>query len=452
MTGAAGFIGSHIASVLQEAGHEVRGLDSLTPAVHNGRPADCDLDLIVGDVRDPAAVDQALAGMDAVCHQAAMVGLGVDLSDLPLYSDVNVTGTAVLLEAMGRHGIGRLVFASSMVVYGEGAYDCAAHGRVRPSPRDPADLAAGVFEPRCPVCGSSLEMGTVTEEAPLDPRNAYAMSKVAQEHLAASWARLTAGTAVGLRYHNVYGPRMPRDTPYSGVAAIFRSRLENTGGWRWGCAITTCTGRGCRATRLTPAWPRSSGPGWRAAGRRWCSRTADSVGTSCTSATWRGRTCWRWRGFPAWLAGWRRGRGRLAGGGLAPGLAGGLAGGGLRCCNVASGEPHTVGEMAFALAEAFGAVEPVVTGEYRLGDVRHIVASPAGAARDLGFRAQIGFAAGMAEFARAPLREPALARALRGYRGEGAWRAAAAVRRVSCRWLTHAMNSHAGPRQQAEAG
>ena len=227
VTGAAGFIGSHIAETMRAAGHEVRGLDSLTPAVHNGRPDHVDGELIVGDVRDPVAVDEALAGVDAVCHQAAMVGLGVDLSDLPLYSDVNVTGTAVLLEAMGRHGIGRLVFASSMVVYGEGAYDCAAHGRVRPSPRDPGDLAAGRFEPRCPRCGQPLSTATVGEEAPLDPRNAYAASKVAQEHFAASWARLTGGAAVGLRYHNVYGPRMPRDTPYSGVAAIFRSCLEN---------------------------------------------------------------------------------------------------------------------------------------------------------------------------------------------------------------------------------
>jgi dTDP-L-rhamnose 4-epimerase len=382
VTGAAGFIGSHIASVLQEAGHEVRGLDSLTPAVHNGRPADCVDDLVVGDVRDPAAVDRALAGMDAVCHQAAMVGLGVDLSDLPLYSDVNVTGTAVLLEAMGRHGIGRLVFASSMVVYGEGAYDCAAHGRVRPSPRDPADLAAGVFEPRCPVCGAALVTATVAEDAPLDPRNAYAMSKVAQEHLAASWARLTAGTAVGLRYHNVYGPRMPRDTPYSGVAAIFRSRLENgrpplvfeDGGQRRDFVHVRDVAR-ANLLALEAVAGAASGP-----------PPGSTPGPAGGAA-----------------------------GGLAPGLAsgsaGGLVGGGLRCCNVASGEPHTVGEMAVALAGAFGAVKPVVTGDYRLGDVRHIVASPAGAARDLGFRAQIGFAAGMAEFARAPLREPALVRA-----------------------------------------
>ena len=353
VTGAAGFIGSHIASTLQEAGHEVRALDSLTPAVHasgtDGWPADFAGELIIGDVRDPAAVDEALAGVDAVCHQAAMVGLGVDLSDLPVYSDVNVTGTAVLLEAMGRHGIGRLVFASSMVVYGEGAYDCASHGRVRPLPRDPADLAAGLFEPRCPVCGSPLGTSTVGEEAPLDPRNAYAASKVGQEHLAASWARLTGGAAVGLRYHNVYGPRMPRDTPYSGVAAIFRSCLENG------------------------APPRVFEDG----GQR-----RDFVHVRDVA------------------------RANL----LALSAVSDSADGALRCYNVASGEPHTVGEMAFALAAAFGDIEPVVTGEYRLGDVRHIVASPEGAARDLGFRAQTRFASGIAEFARAPLREPALAR------------------------------------------
>jgi len=330
VTGAAGFIGSHIASTLQEAGHEVRGLDSLTPAVHNGRPSHVASDLVVGDVRDPAAADEALAGVDAVCHQAAMVGLGVDLSDLPMYSDVNVTGTAVLLEAMGRHGIGRLVFASSMVVYGEGAYDCALHGRMRP------------------VCGSSLATATVSEEAPLDPRNAYAASKVAQEHLAASWARLTGGVAVGLRYHNVYGPRMPRDTPYSGVAAIFRSCLENG---------------------VPPRVFEDGGQ------RRDFVHVRDVA------------------------------RANL----LALSAVSDRADGTLRCYNVASGEPHTVGEMAGALAGAFGDIEPVVTGEYRLGDVRHIVASSEGAARDLGFRAQTRFATGIAEFARAPLREPALA-------------------------------------------
>jgi dTDP-L-rhamnose 4-epimerase len=364
VTGAAGFIGSHIAEALRAAGHYVRGLDSLSPAVHRGRPDHVSGELIVGDVRDPSTVDRALAGMDAVCHQAAMVGLGVDLSDLPVYADVNVTGTAVLLEAMGRHGIPRLVIASSMVVYGEGAYDCPAHGRVRPAPRLPADLAAGRFEPRCPQCGQPLTTATVTEDAPLDPRNAYAASKVAQEHLAASWARLTGGAAVGLRYHNVYGPRMPRDTPYSGVAAIFRSCLEN---------------------EVAPRVFEDGGQ------RRDFVHVRDVARANVLAVEAADRAA---AADPS------------GAGGADPATAGA---GGLRCYNVASGEPHTVGEMAATLAAAFGGgIEPVVTGEYRLGDVRHVVASPARSAADLGFRAQIRFAEGIAEFARAPLRQPAV--------------------------------------------
>jgi dTDP-L-rhamnose 4-epimerase len=366
VTGAAGFIGSHIVETMQAAGHEVRGLDSLTPAVHNGRPGHVRADLIVGDVRDPSVVDEALAGMDAVCHQAALVGLGVDLSDLPGYADVNVTGTAVLLEAMGRHRIPRLVFASSMVVYGEGAYDCATHGPVRPAPRHPGDLAAGRFEPRCPQCAQPLTATTVGEDAALDPRNAYAASKVGQEHFSASWARLTGGVAVGLRYHNVYGPRMPRDTPYSGVAAIFRSCLEHG---------------------VPPRVFEDGGQ------RRDFVHVRDVARANLLALEAADRA----------VAGAETGTGAAVAGAAVAGAETGA----LRCYNVASGEPHTVGEMASTLAAAFGGIEPVVTGDFRLGDVRHIVASPATAARDLGFRAQTRFGEGMAEFAHAPLREPA---------------------------------------------
>ena len=348
VTGAAGFIGSHIVDILQAAGHEVQGLDSLTPAVHAGPPGylPAGFDLTVGDVRDPAVVSRAVEGADAVCHQAALVGLGVDLSDLPAYADVNVTGTAVVLEAMGRSGIPRLVLASSMVVYGEGAYDCPRHGRVRPSPRSADDLSAGQFEPRCPSCGEELTTATVVESAPLDPRNAYAASKVAQEHLASTWARMTGGSAVALRYHNVYGPRMPRDTPYSGVAAIFRSALE-----------------GGRAPEV-----------YEDGGQRRDFVHVRDVAKANMNALGAGD----------------------------PGT--------LQAFNIASGEPHTVGQMAEALAAAFGGPPPVVTGKFRLGDVRHIVASPVAAASGLSFRAEVSFGAGMAEFARARLRDPAAAR------------------------------------------
>jgi len=346
ITGAAGFIGSHIADAALAAGHDVRGLDSLAPAVHDGRPDywPADVPLLAGDVRDPRVAMRALDGVDAVCHQAAMVGLGKDLSDLPGYCDVNVTGTAVLLEAMGRRGVPRLVLASSMVVYGEGRYDCPEHGVVRPPARAVADLEQGRFEPRCPACGSDLRTAPVPESAPLDPRNAYAVSKVAQEQLSGVWAAMTGGTAAALRYHNVYGPRMPRDTPYSGVAAIFRSALE--------------TGRAPRVTED-------------GAQRRDFVHVADIAAANMAALTVAGP--------PARL----------------------------RAYNVASGEPHTVGEMAAALAGAFGGPDPEVTGEFRLGDVRHVVASPELAAAELGFRAQIGFGQGMAEFARAPLRSPA---------------------------------------------
>jgi dTDP-L-rhamnose 4-epimerase len=349
VTGAAGFIGSHILEALRGLGHEVRGYDSLTPAVHDGRPGYLpdDVELVVADVRDATALQRALAGVDVVCHQAALVGLGVDLADLPAYSDVNVTGTAILLNEMGRAGVQRLVLASSMVVYGEGAYDCGRHGRIRPAPRTREDLVAGRFEPRCPRCGQELQTATISEDALLDPRNAYAASKLAQEHLAATWARLTDGQAVALRYHNVFGPRMPRDTPYSGVAAIFRSALEN------GVA------------------PRVFEDG---------AQKRDFVHVTDVAAA-----------------------NVLAAGATANGSAGSL-----RSFNVASGQPHTVGEMAGALAGEFGGgLVPDVTGEFRLGDVRHIVASPAAAEHDLGFRAQVPFADGVREFARAPLRAPA---------------------------------------------
>lgn len=244
VTGGAGFIGSHVVEALAARGHEPVVFD-----VREDRRA---------DVRDGEAVRRALAGADAVCHQAAMVGLGTGFADAPEYVSRNDLGTAVLLSAMADAGVRRLVLAGSMVVYGEGRYECGRHGVVRPGPRAVAHLVAGRFEPLCPSCGEELSPGLVGEDAPTDPRNVYATTKLAQEHLAAAWARTTDGAAVSLRYHNVYGPRMPRDTPYAGVASFFRSALA-----------------------------RGEAPG--------SSRTGGSGGTSSMYVMWR-RPMWRrWR-------------------------------------------------------------------------------------------------------------------------------------------------------------
>ncbi|GAA2396544.1 NAD-dependent epimerase/dehydratase family protein [Dactylosporangium salmoneum] len=340
VTGAAGFIGGHVSAALRAAGHDVVALDALHPMAHRSTP-DVPAALVRADVRDPAAVAAALDGVEVVVHQAALVGMGVDLADLPEYAGCNDLGTAVLLAAMARAGVRRLVLASSMVVYGEGAYACPVHGPVDPAPRDPADLAAGRFEPRCPRCAGPLEPAEVGEDAPVRPRSVYAATKAAQEHLAAAWAAACGGSVVALRYHNVYGPGMPRDTPYSGVAAIFRSALE--------------AGRA----------PRVFEDG---AQRRDFVHVADVAAANVTAV---GATGER---------------------------AGSVA------YNVCSGKPTTVGAMAAALATAMAGPEPVVTGEFRAGDVRHVVASPARARRELGFRATIGPEEGIRGFATAPLR------------------------------------------------
>ncbi|MEQ3551079.1 NAD-dependent epimerase/dehydratase family protein [Pseudonocardia nematodicida] len=342
VTGGAGFIGSHVADRLVADGHDVVLLDALLPQAHGpGAAPESPHELVVGDVRDTGLLARLLSGVDAVSHQAAMVGHGVDPSDAPDYAAHNDLGTAVLLAAMHAAGVRRLVLAGSMVVYGEGRYDCPSHGVVRPGPRAADDLAAGRYEPRCPECGADLVPGLVPETAPVDPRSTYAATKLAQEHLASAWARQTGGTVWSLRYHNVYGPRMPCDTPYAGVASIFRSALE----------------RG--------EAPRVMEDGRQ---RRDFVHVTDVAEANAAALTADPEPS----GFGA--------------------------------ANVCSGEPHTIGDLAAELARATGGPEPRVVGGARPGDVRHVVADPAYATRRLGFTARTRFADGVAAFATDPLR------------------------------------------------
>ena len=179
VTGAAGFVGTALTRRLREAGHEVVGLDAMLPAAH-GSAAVPPEGVHRGDVREPATWRHLLEGVDAVCHQAAMVGAGASVADLPLYAGHNDLGTAVLLATMAESGVDRLVLASSMVVYGEGRYTCPQHGDQRVGRRSDDALGSGAFDHECRECGARLRWALVDEDARPDPRSSYAASKVAQ--------------------------------------------------------------------------------------------------------------------------------------------------------------------------------------------------------------------------------------------------------------------------------
>lgn len=321
VTGGAGFIGSHVVDELVSRGHEPVVLDSLV--AHGGEPPPwwrADVETHVGDVRDPSSWITASAGVDAVCHQAARVGLGVDFGDVRSYVDDNDAGTAAGLWALHEVGFaGRLVLASSMVVYGEGRYRCDRHGDQRPGPRSREDLDEGRYEPRCPVCDRSLCWAPIDESATTDPRNTYAATKLHQEHLCRVFGREHGVAVTMLRYHNVYGPRCPLDTPYAGVASLFASAVA----------------------RGEPPLVLEDG-----------GQTRDFVHVRDVA------------------------RANVAA------LTAELAYDG--ALNIASGHPRTVLDVARAACGDSGLV-PEVIGGGRLGDVRHIVASPARAAEELGF-------------------------------------------------------------------
>ncbi|WP_254666613.1 NAD(P)-dependent oxidoreductase [Humibacillus sp. DSM 29435] len=346
VTGGAGFIGTNVVSELVARGHTTTVLDSLRPDVHTDggeaararlheiaarSPApDRAVNLAVGDARDLGVVTRLCGDVDVVVHLAAKVGLGLDIDDIDDYVSSNDLGTATVLRAAARAGITRFVQASSMVVYGEGHYTCDDHGVVPPAPRTRDWLEQGRFDPPCPVCAEPLTAGLVSEHALLDPRNTYAVTKVAQEQLASVWSRETGASAVSLRLHNVYGPNMPKNTPYAGVAAIFASALD----------------RG-EAPRV-----------FEDGGQRRDFVHVTDIGAAFAVATEADTS-------------------------------------GHRAFNVGSGVVHTVGDLAQALSGARGGPEPVVTGQFRLGDVRHVTASSERIADELGWRATVSLEDGV---------------------------------------------------------
>lgn len=349
VTGGLGFIGSHIVEAALGRGWRVSVVDSLRTDVHASAEVPGwftalrgEVDLLVGDAG--AIPESLLRAADLVCHQAAKVGLGVDFGDAPDYVDSNAGVTARLLAAMAAAGTTRLVLASSMVVYGEGLYR-DGDAAVQPPARAVGDLRAGRYDP-LDSAGRPLEPVLIREDDPMEPRNVYAVSKLAQEQLARSWARVTGGRAVALRYHNVFGPRMPRGTPYAGVASLFRSRLHEG---------------------LPPLVFED--------GRQ--RRDFVEVGDVAEANLY-----------------------------AADAVTDGRVGS-FRAYNVGSGTVRTIGEFATDLAAALGGPAPIVTGDFRLGDVRHITASSERIAAELGWRAERPWSDAIRDFASAPMRPAA---------------------------------------------
>ncbi|MGI8540289.1 MAG: NAD-dependent epimerase/dehydratase family protein [Rubrobacteraceae bacterium] len=227
MTGGAGLIGSHLSDLLLAEGYSVRVLDNLEPQTHrNGKPPwmNPEAEFRHADIRDREAVRHALEGVDIVFHEAAYGGY---MPEMAKYVHVNSLGTAQMLETIRDENlpVEKIIVASSQAVYREGAVSCPAHGLVFPEMRPTERLAAGDFSVRCPVCGAPSESAPTPEEAPVGGEMVYAITKMDQERLTLSWGRQTGIPTVALRYSCTYGPRQSIFNPYTGVIAIFCTRL-----------------------------------------------------------------------------------------------------------------------------------------------------------------------------------------------------------------------------------
>lgn len=339
VTGGAGFIGSHLVDALVAGGHEVIILDCLSSQVHpDGQAPDYvnqDAEFVLGDVRDRRLLTWLIKQCDVVYHQAAVVGVGQSMYEIERYCDVNVQGTAMLLDILANeeHRLRRVIVASSMSIYGEGAYCCPNHGPTDPGSRAAGQLQARDWQPRCPSCGSELAAVRTAESAPTRAPNVYALSKKMQEELVLNVCSAYGISAVALRYFNVYGPRQSLSNPYTGVAAIFMSRIKNG----------------------NPPLIFEDG----LQSRDFIS-VHDIVSANLAA-------------LDAQLEG-------------------------CHAINVSTGRPTTVLDVARTLAGILGvSINPVLAGEYRQGDIRSCVGDTTKAEKMLGFRASVTLEDGLKE-------------------------------------------------------
>ncbi|MEM3399508.1 MAG: SDR family NAD(P)-dependent oxidoreductase [Candidatus Micrarchaeia archaeon] len=334
VTGGAGFIGSHIVDALVEEGHEVRILDSLEKQVHFGRkPAyiNENAEFMLGDLRKSADIRRALEGIEAIFHEASLVSVAQSMYDVAEYCNSNITATASLMEFLiaKEHEVKKLVLAASMSCYGEGAYECEKCGPQYPEARTEKQIRERKWEHFC-KCGRMLKPMPTNEEKPQKPSSIYALTKKVQEEMALMLGRAYGLPVVALRYFNVYGPRQSLSNPYTGVAAIFSSRIKNDkppiiyeDGMQTRDFI--CVDDVVRANMLALK-----------------SKNAD------------------YRSF-----------------------------------NVGSGNPTSILTVACVLTKLYGKkIEPLVTNQYRKGDIRHAYADIS-RIRALGFEPRVSFEEGM---------------------------------------------------------
>jgi dTDP-L-rhamnose 4-epimerase len=338
ITGGAGFIGSHLADLLLRAGHKVRVLDSLLPQVHGpgaSRPdyLDSEIELRIGDVRNADDVAKALKGCDHVVHFAARVGVGQSMYEIADYTDTNNRGTAVLLECLQRSPVERLLVASSMSIYGEGHY--RGIGLDLSAQRTADDLKHGRWEPM-DERGAPLEPVATPEDKRPHATSIYALSKYDQERMCLIVGRASQIPTTALRFFNVFGTRQALSNPYTGVLAIFASRLLNgkpplvfeDGLQRRDFVHVTDVARACALALERPA-------------------AVDRV------------------------------------------------------FNIGSGKSYTVREVATAMARTTGRhdIGPTLTGEHRVGDIRHCFADVRLAREHLGYSPSITLESGLEELA-----------------------------------------------------